>query len=114
VRINREWRLLSMSIVEPPTWPEVATVAPQLYAEYAGTYQLSANTFIVITNEAGHLICAKTGQSKSELFPESETTFFDRTDSPFARTVFERDSAGKVVAQVYRLQGQKIRALRIR
>lgn len=114
VRIDGAWRLLSMSIVEPPTWPDVATIDPQLYSDYTGTYQVSAGIFVVVTNEAGHLMTAMTGQSKSELIPESPTTFFDRTDSPYARTVFERDGSGKVVAQVYRLQGQKIRAVRIR
>jgi hypothetical protein len=114
VRRGGRWRLVSMSMVEPPSWPDVVTIDPRLYSEYAGTYQLSPDTFVVVTNEAGHLMTAMTGQSKSELFPESLTTFFDRTDSPYARTVFERDSSGKVVAQVYRLQGQRIRAAKIR
>jgi hypothetical protein len=48
-----------------------------------------------------------TGQPPSELFPENATTFFDRTDSPLARTVFERDASGRVVAQVYRARGSE-------
>ena len=48
-----------------------------------------------------------------ELFPENATTFFDRTDSPLARTVFERDVSGAVVAQVYRAQGQELRAWKL-
>ncbi len=114
VRIKDEWRLLSMTMVDLPSWPDVATIDPGLYSEYAGTYQLSAEVFVVVTNEAGHLMSEMTGQSKVELFPESAISFFDRTDSPFARTVFERDSSGKVVAQIYRAQGQKLRAKKIR
>ena len=53
------------------------------------------------------------GQPKTELFPESPTSFFDRTDSPYARTVFEWDASGKVVGQTYRAQGQTLRAPRI-
>jgi hypothetical protein len=113
VRIKDEWRLLSMTMVDLPSWPDVATIDPRLYSEYAGRYQLSADVFVIVTNEAGHLMSEMTGQSKVELFPESEASFFDRTDSPFARTVFERDSSGKVVAQIYRAQGQKVRAKKI-
>jgi hypothetical protein len=43
----------------------------------------------------------------------SMTTFFDKSDSPLARTVFERDTSGKVVAQIYRGQGQRLRARRV-
>jgi hypothetical protein len=113
VRIKDEWCLLSMTIVDLPSWPDVATIDAGLYSEYAGTYQLSADVFIIVTNEAGHLMSEMTGQPKVELFPESATSFFDRTDNPFARTVFERDSSGKVVAHIYRAQGQKLRARKI-
>ena len=51
-----------------------------------------------------------TGQGPSELFAENATTFFDRGDSPLARTVFERDGSGRVVAKVYIAQGQRLRA----
>ena len=113
-RIQGAWRLLSMAITEPPTWPEVAAIDPKLYSEYAGTYQLGPETFITITNQSMHLMAEVTSQEKVELFPENATTFFDRSDSPLARTVFERDSSGKVVAQVYRSLGQSLRARRIR
>jgi uncharacterized protein DUF4440/uncharacterized protein DUF3471 len=114
VRIKGEWRLLSMAIAEPPTWPDVAPIDTRIYSEYAGTYDLSPETRIVITSEGGHLMAEVTGQGKVELFPENATTFFDRSDSPLARTVFERDSSGKVVAQVYRALGQTLRARKVR
>jgi Domain of unknown function (DUF4440)/Domain of unknown function (DUF3471) len=114
VRIDRRWRLLSMAAAEPPSWPDVATVDPAVYADYVGTYRMSPTTMIVVTNEGGHLMAAVTGQAKVELFPENATTFFDRTDSPFARTVFERDALGKVVAQIYRAHGQRVRAVKVK
>jgi hypothetical protein len=113
VRIDGRWRLLSMAAAEPPSWPDVATVDPAVYADYVGTYRMTPTTMIVITNEGGHLMAAITGQPKVELFPESATTFFDKTDSPFARTVFERDALGKVVAQIYRAHGQRLRAVKV-
>jgi ketosteroid isomerase-like protein len=114
VRRDGGWRLLSMAIVEAPSWPDVAAIDGRLLDEYAGTYRVAPAVDVVITNEGGHLMQAMMGQPKGELFPENATTFFDRTDSPLARTVFERDITGRVVAQVYRSMGQKIRADRVR
>ena len=112
-RVTGTWRLLSMAAAERASWPDVARIDPGLYQAYAGTYEVSQTTHVVVTNESGHLMAAVNTEPKVELFPENETTFFDKTDSPFARTIFERDPAGKVVAQIYRAQGQQIRARRI-
>jgi len=114
VRLNGQWRLLSMAMMEVPSWPDVAAVDPKLYSEYAGTYELAKDIVVVVTNEDGHLMAEMTGQSKVELFPENPTTFFDRSDSPLARTIFERDGTGTVVRQIYRSHGQKVRAVKIR
>jgi hypothetical protein len=103
-----------MAVAEPPGWPEVAAIDPKLRAEYAGVYELSADTLITVTHDMGRLMTPVTGQERVELFPENATTFFDRTDSPLARTVFERDASGKVVAQIYRAQGQRLRARKIK
>src|SRR5262245_6434406 len=113
-RIEGSWRLLSMAAADVVTWPDVAALDPRLLNDYAGTYEMSPGYLIVITNESGHLMAEVSGQTKVELFPENDTTFFDKTDSAFARTVFERDRSGKVVAQIYRAQGQKVRAKKIR
>ncbi len=107
------WRLLSMAMAEVPSWPDVAKIDPALLTEYAGTYQQAPGILIVVTTEGGHLWAAMTGQEKSELFPENSTTFFDRTDSPLARSIFERDAAGKVVALIYRSHDQTLRATRL-
>ena len=111
-RVAGRWRLLSMAMAEVPSWPEVAKVDPALLAEYAGIYQQAPGLDIVVTSEGGHLWAAMTGQEKSELFAENTTTFFDRTDSPLARSVFERDAAGRVIALVYRSHDQTLRAPR--
>lgn len=113
-RVAGRWRLQSMAIAEPPWWPAVAAVNLELFDEYAGTYRMPPDTLIIVSNEGGHLMAQVAGGEKSELLPEDETTFFDRTDSPQGRTVFERDATGKVVAQVYRLHGQALRAEKIK
>ena len=81
---------------------------------HPGPYGLSPDTLIVVSYEAGHLMAEVTGQGKVELHPEGATTFFDMTDSPFARTIFERDRSGRVVAPLYRAQGQVLRAPKTR
>jgi hypothetical protein len=101
-----------MSIAITPSWPEVAKIDTRVYQDYVGTYEFSPSTQIVISEESGRLMAAVTGQAKVELFPENPTTFFDRSDDPLARTVFERDADGKVVAQIYRAQGQSTRAVK--
>lgn len=113
-RIDGAWRLLSMAVAETASRPDVAVVDPRVLADYAGTYELSPETRIVVTVEGGRLMAVVTGQPPVELFPENPTTFFDRTDSPLARTVFERDASGAVIAQVYRAMGQTLRARKIR
>lgn len=110
LRVEGQWRVLSMAISEPPQWPQIVQVDPRLFDEYAGTYQLDPTTSVVVTHEGGHLMAKVTGQEKVELFPESPNAFFDTTDSPQARTIFERDASGRVVAQVYRSMGQALRA----
>jgi hypothetical protein len=114
VRINGEWRLLSMALAAPPSWPEVAAIDPHFYSDYVGTYQLSPDVHVRITYEGGHLMLEQTGLAKEELFPENATTFFAKTDDATARTVFERDGSGKVVAQIYRSMGQQVRATKMK
>lgn len=113
-RTNGAWRLTSMAVAEPPSWPPVAKVPVGLYEEYAGTYRLSGEAVAIVSIEHGHLMLQMPGQAKVELFPESANSFFDRTDSPLARTTFERDASGRVVAQVYRSGGQELRTNKVR
>jgi len=114
VRLEGTWRLLSMAVIEAVSWPDVAVVDARVLQEYAGTYHLSPTLGIEIAVSGDHLVQTMAGQPTADLFPENTTTFFDRTDSPLARTVFERDASGRVVAQLYRAMGQTIRAVKVR
>ena len=88
------WRLLGFWRTQNASWLDVAAIDPQLLSDYAGSYPGSRqDVFVVVTNESVALMAELTGQAKTELFPESATTFFDRSDSPMARTIFERDAA---------------------
>jgi hypothetical protein len=114
VRVDGAWRLLSMAAIEAVSWPDVATIDARVLQDYVGTYRVSDVLSSQIELRDGHLMQTLTGQPAAPLFPENATTFFDRTDSPLARTVFERDATGRVVAQVYRAMGQTLRAVKVR
>lgn len=113
VRSRDGWRLLSMAVSKPPSWPDVIRVPAKLLDEYAGTYALGSHS-LVVTHEDQRLMAQVGSQPKIELFAENETTFFDKTDASSARTIFERDASGKVVAQVYRADGQKLRYKKVK
>ncbi len=112
VRRDGRWRLLTMAVTEPPQWPDPVVLPASTLDELVGRYRLGPDAYVDVARAGDHLMAKVTGQSASELFAESPTTFFDRGDSPLARTVFERDRQGRVVAQVYVAQGQRQRATR--
>lgn len=111
-RTDGEWKLLSMAAVDVPSWPDVAKISARLYAEYAGTYEIAPDATLKVTNENGRLFGQLSRQEKHEWLPENETTFFDKSDGPNERMVFERGASGKVVACDFRSHGQKIQATR--
>ncbi|UCC40499.1 MAG: serine hydrolase [Candidatus Aminicenantes bacterium] len=80
--------------------PKQVQVNPEVYNDYAGTYQTTPTFFIVVTREGDRLFAQGTGQPKFELFPESETTFFLKAVR--AKIIFERDRNGKVFRLIVR------------
>lgn len=89
-------------------------VDPALYDAYVGKYQLQPALVINITKEDNRLMLQVTGQSKDELFPESETTFF-LSDSNVSglKLSFQRDETGKINQLMIHQGGQDIPAKRI-
>lgn len=115
IRRENEWKLATMSVASKVFWPDTVKIDKKLLDEYSGKYELTADTQIVVTNESGHLMAQMTGQDKAELFPENETSFFDKTDeNTNARSIFVRDKTGKVISMDYVAFGQRIRATRIK
>ena len=114
VRLNGEWKLLSMAAILLPPWPATVRVDPKTYGEYEGTYGATTEIQVVVTREGDRLFLQPVGLEKVELFPESESVFYNKTDSRTARNVFERDSRGRVVALVWRRDGQSVRADKVK
>jgi CubicO group peptidase (beta-lactamase class C family) len=85
-----------------PEQPKPATVErtavkvdPAIFDTYAGRYLLDGRTLVTITKEDNKLMGQAAGQSKSELIPQSETTFFVKEAN--SELTFERDEKGNVV-----------------
>ena len=100
-----------------PEQKTVAKIDPKIYADYIGRYQFefSPDYVLTISAEAGKLITElkqPTGQSRTEVYPESETSFF-RKDVKVVVT-FVKDESGQVTHLVFRQDGQEMRAKRLR
>lgn len=75
-----------------PTRTEVQ-VAVNVLQTYVGTYELQPGFNLEITLEGGHLMSQATGQSRVELFAESNTKFFLKVVD--AQVEFTPDADGK-------------------
>ncbi|MGB6875924.1 MAG: DUF3471 domain-containing protein [Candidatus Acidiferrales bacterium] len=49
---------------------------PKLLDTYVGTYQLGEDIKLTVTREGDHLFVQPEGQSKGQIFPESNRDFF--------------------------------------
>lgn len=82
---------LSAVVVLPP---KAIVLAPDILAQYAGTYVLMPDFNLVVTVENGQLIVQATGQPKISAYAESETIFFAKIVE--AKLEFVRDKDGKL------------------
>lgn len=90
----------------------IVAVDPKIYDDYVGQYQLAPNAILTVTNENGKLMGQPTGQTKLELFAESETEFFPK--SVDAQIKFVKDAEGKVTGLVLRQNGRDMPAQKIK
>ncbi|MFA5075177.1 MAG: serine hydrolase [Candidatus Babeliales bacterium] len=72
----------------------VISINPEVYNQYVGDYKLKENFFLTITKENNKLFVQATGQSKFQIYPESETKFFYKYIN--AQISFVRDEDNKV------------------
>jgi CubicO group peptidase (beta-lactamase class C family) len=90
------------SIAAEYGWPDyrpkersVAQVDPAVYEAYVGEYEIAPGFILKVTKEGDKLMSEASGQPRSELFPETETTFFVKdADATFT---FIKDEKGRVV-----------------
>ena len=105
----------------PETWEKTDLPLPEKRREvevsedilkaHVGNYELMPGFVLSITLEDGQLMAQATGQSKNELFAESENVFFLKVVE--ASLEFVKDESGKSVALILRQGGQEIEGKRI-
>jgi CubicO group peptidase (beta-lactamase class C family) len=111
---------LIRAVAKEYNWPEflepervVAKVDPSIYAAYVGQYELNPGNIGTVTVENGRLFLQPPGQTKEELFPESETTFFLVVQGG-PRVIFVKDAEGKVTEFILRVGSQERKAKKIK
>ncbi|MEP7274190.1 MAG: serine hydrolase [Acidobacteriota bacterium] len=110
---------LIRAIAKEYNWPEyldaevvLAKVDPSVYAAYAGQYALGPARNSTILVENGRIFLQPAGETKEELFPESETTFFPLIQN--IRITFVKDGAGQVTELVVRQGSEEMKAKKIK
>jgi CubicO group peptidase (beta-lactamase class C family) len=94
-----------------PTRKEVP-VAPAVLQKYVGVYELAPNFLLDVTLEDGKLMTQATGQSKVQVFPESETKFFLKVTD--AQIEFLKDEAGNATSLKLYQGGQIVPARKVK
>lgn len=97
---------------EMPVERKLAKVDPRIYDSYAGEYQLAPGFIMTVTREGDRLMTQATGQSKVEVFPESEVKFFLKVVE--AQITFVKDENGRVTALILHQGGRDQTAKRIK
>ncbi|MFC1490681.1 DUF3471 domain-containing protein [Candidatus Latescibacterota bacterium] len=90
---------------------KIAEIDPQTYDVFLGQYQLAPEFIVTITKENNQLFAQATGQSKNEIFPESDTKFFYKVVN--AQITFKKDENGKVTELTLHQNGRDLPAKKI-
>ncbi len=94
-----------------PVERKAVKVDSAIFDAYVGRYLIDGRTLVTISKEDNKLMGQAAGQSKSELIPMSETTFFVK-EANFELS-FERDEKGNVVRFVRKSGTQNQSAKRL-
>ena len=99
-----------------PVEKDEAEIDPDIYGEYTGIYQVTPRRKIEITREGDRLFAEPifvipSGESRCEIFPESETVFFMTETSQ--KITFTRDEKGKVIGLILEDSGRKMKASKL-
>ena len=106
------------SIAAEYQWPDyhprervIAKVDPSIYETYVGEYEVAPGLILSVTKEGDRLFSQSPGQPRSEMLPESESTFFSRDID--AQFTFVREG-DHVVRVVIRRAGREFQARKIK
>jgi CubicO group peptidase (beta-lactamase class C family) len=95
-----------------PVEHKAVAIDPATFAPYLGDYEFTPELVVTVSREANQLYAQATGQSRFELFAESETTFFAKVAD--IQCTFVKDASGTVTHLVLRQSGFDREAKKIR
>ena len=101
----------SFPLLKPPAERHHVPVNPELFDGYIGRYQLAPNFAITITREGDRLFGQATGQSKFEMFPESERDYFLKVVD--AQITFITGNNGLATELILHQNGRDLRGKRV-
>jgi ketosteroid isomerase-like protein len=106
MRRGKDWVQVAVADAPIPREPVAANVDPNAYDAYVGQYQWAPDLVSTITREGDKLFETFLAGDKTELAPETETTFFYRGGDPDStRITFVKDATDRVTHYVYRTYG---------
>jgi hypothetical protein len=106
------WRILGSQETFYPSKPVSVTVSRETLERCSGIYRLMRSLSYRISAADGKLVLQEVGQAdKTELSPESETTFFAPDDT--ARYIFVPSADGRVERMLIRNSGYDLKAEKI-
>jgi serine-type D-Ala-D-Ala carboxypeptidase/endopeptidase len=101
--IGRHLLDANFRLAQPPKEHKQVVVDPKLFDKYVGRYELAPTFVVTVTREGDRLFGQATGQSKFEMFPESEKDYFLKIVD--AQITFEIDSDGRVTGLILHQNG---------
>jgi len=113
IRRDGRWRTISSQGTRIPDERIAVKIDPKFFDAYVGQYEITPALIIAITREGDKLMMQASGQSKYELLPENETTFFIKGQRN--QVIFVKDEKGQVIQLIARQSdGQEIKVKKIK
>lgn len=108
-----DWPAQALTNQSPQTQHVEKKIDPKLFDEYVGQYSFVSDPEFVLSfwREGGKYFLQATGQSRIEIFPESDTKFFLKVIE--AEATFVRDAQGNIASVIWRQNGQNNPAKKI-
>jgi len=109
--LNPKLPLLSGNALKPPKERQEITVDPKLLDGFVGRYRFSRDDRLTVTREGGHLYVQRTGELKTEVYPESARDYFAKLYDE--QVTFKTDGQGRATELIHYEDGSTRRAKRI-
>ena len=97
---------------EPPKEHKAIQLDPKIFDTYAGEYEVAPGVSLIFFREGEKFFMQPTGQSKVEIFPESETEFFLTVAD--VGVTFVKDDKGQVNQAIFLQNGRKLTSKKIK